>query len=50
MHLKYLKKYIEVVLAAVQNHGLALLFASKELKEDKIFLIKCYKLNKTTIY
>jgi hypothetical protein len=43
------RKDQDVVLVAVCNRGLALKYASPELREDKIFLIKCYRINKDTI-
>ncbi len=45
-----LDEYKEIVLTAVQQDSYALEYASKELKEDKLFLIECYKINKKTTY
>ena len=38
-----------MVLAAVQENGKALKFASEELKADTYFLIECYRINEDTI-
>jgi hypothetical protein len=38
-----------VVLAAVQENGKALIFASEELQNNKLFLIECYRINEDTI-
>ena len=38
-----------MVLAAVQENGKALKFASEELQNNKLFLIECYRINEDTI-
>ena len=38
-----------MVLAAVQENSKALIFASEELQNNKLFLIECYRINEDTI-
>ena len=40
----------KVVLTAVKRDRQVLQYASEELKNDKHFLIKCYRINKYTVY